>query len=70
MKKRYGGDIWARGYLVSQRGADEGSDQEYLKHHFERDLNDGFDVESNRRCGQKLDLQSAVVNRLLYLVIC
>ena len=48
VKKRYWGrHFWARGYLCVTAGElTKEMIQEYLKHHFERDPNDGFDIES------------------------
>ena len=47
LKKRYWGKhFWARGYLCVTSGElTEEAIQEYLSHHFEKDPNDGFDVE-------------------------
>lgn len=47
MKKRYWGrHLEARGYLcITAGGLTKGMIQEYLAHHFERDLDDSFDVE-------------------------
>ena len=48
VKKRYWGrHFWARGYFCVTAGElTKEMTQEYLKHHFERDPNDGFDVET------------------------
>ena len=47
VKKRYWGrHFWARGYFCVTAGElTKEMIQEYLAHHFERDPNDGFDVE-------------------------
>ena len=47
LKKRYWGQhFWARGYFCVTAGElTEEMIKEYLKHHFERKLNDNFDVE-------------------------
>ncbi len=47
VKKRYWGrHFWARGFFCVTSGElTKQMIQEYLEHHFERDPNDGFDVE-------------------------
>ena len=50
VKKRYWGrHFWARGYFCVTAGElTKEMIQEYLAHHFERDPNDGFDIEKWR----------------------
>jgi len=48
IKKRYWGrHFWARGYLCVTSGElTEEMIKEYLSHHFEKDPNDGFELEN------------------------
>ena len=48
VKKRYWGrHFWARGYFCVTAGElTKGMIKEYLAHHFERDPNDGFDIDT------------------------